>query len=139
MFSRRGYRVDTAQSGQAGIRQLRKERPDVVVSDIKMPEVTGIDVLRAAREVDLFLPVILITARADVDTAIQALNEGAFQYIQKPFENRELLAKVENALQLRGRLAAIPLSDTERRNAHARNGLAESLANLHRGRDVGGA
>ncbi|MFN2431224.1 MAG: sigma-54-dependent transcriptional regulator [Gemmatimonadota bacterium] len=107
LFSRRGYRVETAQSGRAGIRQLRKDRPDVVVSDIKMPEVTGIDVLRAAREVDLFLPVILITARADVDTAIQALNEGAFQYIQKPFENRELLAKVENALQLRGRLASL--------------------------------
>jgi DNA-binding NtrC family response regulator len=105
LFNRRGYRVETAQSGRAGIRQLKKERPDVVVSDIKMPEVTGIDVLKAAREVDLFLPVILITARADVDTAIQALNEGAFQFIQKPFENRELLAKVEDALQLRGRLA----------------------------------
>ena len=105
LFNRRGYRVETAQSGRAGIRQLRKERPDVVVSDIKMPEITGIDVLKAAREVDLFLPVILITARADVDTAIQALNEGAFQYIQKPFENRELLAQVENALQFRGRLS----------------------------------
>jgi DNA-binding NtrC family response regulator len=107
LLSRRGYRVETAQSGRAGIRQLRKEKPDVIVSDIKMPEVTGIDVLKAAREVDLFLPVILITARADVDTAIQALNEGAFQYIQKPFENRELLAQVENALQLRGRLSEL--------------------------------
>jgi DNA-binding NtrC family response regulator len=107
LFSRRGYRVETAQSGRAGIRQLRKERPDVVISDIKMPEITGIDVLKAAREVDLFLPVILITARADIDTAIQALNEGAFHYIQKPFENRELLAQVENALQLRGRLAEL--------------------------------
>ncbi|HEY7460674.1 MAG TPA: sigma-54 dependent transcriptional regulator [Gemmatimonadota bacterium] len=105
LLSRRGYRVETAQSGRAGIRQLRKEKPDVIVSDIKMPEVSGIDVLKAAREVDLFLPVILITARADVDTAIQALNDGAFQYIQKPFENRELLAQVENALQLRGRLS----------------------------------
>jgi DNA-binding NtrC family response regulator len=105
LLSRRGYRVETAQSGRAGIRQLRKEKPDVIVSDIKMPEVTGIDVLKAAREVDLFLPVILITARADVDTAIQALNEGAFQYIQKPFENRELLAQIDNALQLRGRLS----------------------------------
>jgi DNA-binding NtrC family response regulator len=107
LLSRRGYRVETAQSGRAGIRQLRKEKPDVIVSDIKMPEVSGIDVLKAAREVDLFLPVILITARADVDTAIQALNEGAFQYIQKPFENRELLAQVENALQLRGRLSEL--------------------------------
>jgi DNA-binding NtrC family response regulator len=107
LLARRGYRVETAQSGRAGIRQLRKEKPDVIISDIKMPEVTGIDVLKAAREVDLFLPVILITARADVDTAIQALNEGAFQYIQKPFENRELLAQVENALQLRGRLSEL--------------------------------
>ncbi|HEY7862310.1 MAG TPA: sigma-54 dependent transcriptional regulator, partial [Thermoanaerobaculia bacterium] len=125
LFSRRGYRVETAQSGRAGIRQLRKERPDVIVSDIKMPEVSGIDVLRAAREVDLFLPVILITARADVDTAIQALNEGAFQYIQKPFENRELLAKVENALQLRGRLAPLGAIAGGVRRGEPRDGRPE--------------
>ena len=125
LFSRRGYRVETAQSGRAGIRQLRKERPDVIVSDIKMPEVSGIDVLRAAREMDLFLPVILITARADVDTAIQALNEGAFQYIQKPFENRELLAKVENALQLRGRLAPLGTVAGGARRGEPRDGRPE--------------
>jgi DNA-binding NtrC family response regulator len=125
LFSRRGYRVETAQSGRAGIRQLRKERPDVIVSDIKMPEVSGIDVLRAAREVDLFLPVILITARADVDTAIQALNEGAFQYIQEPFENRELLAKVENALQLRGRLAPLGAIAGGVRRGEPRDGRPE--------------
>ncbi|MBA2565317.1 MAG: sigma-54-dependent Fis family transcriptional regulator [Gemmatimonadetes bacterium] len=126
LFGRRGYRVDTAQSGRAGIRQLKKERPDVVVSDIKMPEVTGIDVLKAAREVDLFLPVILITARADVDTAVQALNEGAFQYIQKPFENRELLAKVEDALQLRSRMSSLAVPATAKRET-VREERPESL------------
>lgn len=105
LFTRLGYRVTTAQSGQAGIEQLRKERPDVVVCDLEMPDVTGLDVLRAAHDIERFLPVILITSRADVDTAIEALKEGALQYIQyieTPFENRELAAKVEAAVQLSG-------------------------------------
>jgi DNA-binding NtrC family response regulator len=62
-----------------------------VLTDIRMPGVSGIEILNAAREIDPTLPVILMTAQASLQSAIQAVNQGAFHYIQKPFSNDELL------------------------------------------------
>jgi two-component system response regulator HydG len=80
---------------------MHELRPDVVLTDVRMPSVGGLEVLLAARELDPSLPVILMTAQASLQTAIRAVNEGAFYYIQKPFANDELLAIVRRASESR--------------------------------------
>jgi two-component system response regulator HydG len=101
LLKREGFAVETAVGGQAGIDRMHDFRPDVVLSDVRMPNVGGLEVLLAARELDPSLPVILMTAQASLQTAIRAVNEGAYYYIQKPFANDELLAIVRRAAESR--------------------------------------
>src|SRR5687767_8449205 len=76
-------------------------RPDIVLTDIRMPVVGGTDVLAAARDIDPDVPVILMTAQATLQSAMQAVNAGAFYYIQKPFRNDELIAILRRAAEHR--------------------------------------
>ena len=71
--------------------------PDIVLSDVRMPHVSGLEILAAARQQNPDTPVILMTAQATLQSAMQAVNEGAFYYIQKPFPNDELLAILKRA------------------------------------------
>ena len=96
-----GYEVMTAQGGKAGIEQIRLGHHDVVLSDVRMPQVTGLDILQAAKEQDPMTPVILMTAQASLQTAIGAVNSGAFYYLQKPFANDELLTILRRAVEHR--------------------------------------
>ncbi len=96
-----GFDVHTAQGGKAGLAMIESSAPDIVLCDIRMPQVTGIDILEAAREHDPEMPVILMTAQASLQTAIQAVNQGAFHYIQKPFGNDELVAILRRAAEYR--------------------------------------
>lgn len=101
LFRGAGYEVMAAVGGKAGLEAIESERPDLVVSDIRMPGATGLEVLARAREVDPELPVILMTAQASLQTAVEAVNQGAFYYIQKPFSNDELLAICARAVEHR--------------------------------------
>jgi DNA-binding NtrC family response regulator len=101
LLKREGFEVHTAVGGQQGIEGLSSVQPDFVLSDIRMPGVTGIDVLNAARQHDPTLPVILMTAQASLQSAIQAVNQGAYHYIQKPFSNDELLMICRRAVEAR--------------------------------------
>jgi DNA-binding NtrC family response regulator len=101
LLKREGFDVHTAVGGQQGIDALTEVQPDFVLSDIRMPGVTGIDVLNAARRVDPTMPVILMTAQASLQSAIQAVNQGAYHYIQKPFSNDELLVICRRAAEAR--------------------------------------
>jgi two-component system response regulator HydG len=96
-----GFAVETAQSGKAALEQLRSAMPDIVLTDVRMPQVTGIDVLEAVKQLDAATPVILMTAQASLQTAIQAVNQGAFYYIQKPFSNDDLVAICRRAAEYR--------------------------------------
>ena len=96
-----GFEVTVAQGGRAGLDALDKAQPHIVLSDIRMPGVTGIDILKAAREKDPDVPVILMTAQAELRTAIEAVNQGAFHYIQKPFGNDDLVAICRRAAEHR--------------------------------------
>jgi two-component system, NtrC family, response regulator HydG len=96
-----GYRVASALGGKAGIEALDEEIPDLVISDIRMPGATGLEVLAKAHERDPELPVILMTAQASLQSAMRAVNEGAFYYLQKPFSNDELLAICKRAVEAR--------------------------------------
>ncbi|HEX5724380.1 MAG TPA: sigma-54 dependent transcriptional regulator [Longimicrobiaceae bacterium] len=101
LLRREGFQVETAVGGQQGIDRMAEVRPDVVLSDVRMPGVGGLEVLLAAKELDRALPVILMTAQASLQTAIRAVNEGAFYYIQKPFANDELVAICRRAAESR--------------------------------------
>jgi two-component system response regulator HydG len=96
-----GWQVLTAQGGRAGLEQLNASRPDVVLSDIRMPVVDGVQLLAAVKQRDPDCPVILMTAQATLQSAVQAVNEGAFHYVQKPFRNDEIIALVRRALETR--------------------------------------
>jgi two-component system response regulator HydG len=101
LLKNQGFDVTTAQGGKAGMEQLKAAAPDLVLTDIKMPGVTGLDILAAVKEQDPETPVILMTAQASLQSAIQAVNEGAFHYVQKPFSNDEIVALCRRAAEVR--------------------------------------
>ncbi|MDH3498472.1 MAG: response regulator, partial [Gemmatimonadota bacterium] len=96
-----GFAVETAQGGRAGLQAIRTGNPDIVLTDIRMPQTSGIDILEAVKQQDPQTPVILMTAQAELKTAIQAVNQGAFYYVQKPFSNDDLLAILRRAAETR--------------------------------------
>ena len=96
-----GFTPHVAHGGKAGLERIGETRPDIVLTDIRMPNVSGVEILAAARQSDPDLPVILMTAQATLQSAMQAVNEGAFYYIQKPFRNDELIAILRRAAEHR--------------------------------------
>ena len=96
-----GFAVETAQGGTAGLEALRRGTPDIVLTDVRMPQVGGIDLLEAVRRQDPDTPVILMTAQATLQSAIQAVNQGAFHYVQKPFSNDDLVGICRRAAEYR--------------------------------------
>ena len=96
-----GFTPHVALGGKAGLEQIAALSPDIILTDVRMPQVTGVEILAAARAHDPLTPVILMTAQATLQTAMQAVNEGAFYYIQKPFRNDELLAILRRAAEHR--------------------------------------
>jgi len=101
LLKKEGYEVSTAQGGKAGLDAIRANAPDIVLTDVRMPQVTGLDILQAVKETDPITPVLLMTAQASLQSAIQAVNAGAFYYLQKPFANDELLAILRRACEFR--------------------------------------
>ncbi len=101
LFRNQGFDVAVARGGRAGLEALERDVPAVVLTDVRMPTVNGIEILAAARQRDPDLPVILMTAQAELKTAIEAVNQGAFHYIQKPFDNDELVAICRRAVEHR--------------------------------------
>ncbi|MGD8699610.1 MAG: sigma-54 dependent transcriptional regulator [Gemmatimonadales bacterium] len=104
LLRREGFNVISALSGVEAIDRLA-DKPDVVLTDIRMPKVSGIDVLTEARNRHPDVPVVLMTAQASLQSAIQAVNQGAFYYVQKPFTNDELLAILSKAVDF-GRVSS---------------------------------
>ena len=95
-----GYRALTAASGAAALELLEREDVDLVLTDLRMPGMSGRELLAAVKRARPNLPVVLITAYSTVKDAVQAIKEGAFDYIGKPFEIEELAATIGNALRL---------------------------------------
>lgn len=95
------FEVETCSSGYKAIEQLQKKDYGLVITDLKMPGMDGIEVLKAVKALQADIPVILITGYASVDTAVEAMKNGAADYISKPFSPDLLLEKVKNALNQR--------------------------------------
>jgi response regulator RpfG family c-di-GMP phosphodiesterase len=94
-----GFEVETINDGQKAINLIGNNHYDLIISDIKMPVVSGIGVLKAAKEMDKYTPVIMITGYASVDTAIEALRQGAYDYLSKPFDMDRFVMIVERAIR----------------------------------------
>ncbi len=96
-LERNGFRVEEASDGSAAIQKIRAKRYQMVVTDLKMPGASGLEVLRESKQADSTIPVILLTAYGSVEEAVSAMKEGAFDFIQKPVDLEHLKLLVERA------------------------------------------
>src|SRR5438132_14434535 len=123
-----GFTPVAAQGGKRGLELMEQSSPDIILTDIRMPAVTGVEILAAARTSMPDVPVILMTAQATLQSAMQAVNEGAFYYIQKPFRNDELIAILKRAAEHRKlRVENRSLKQAIRR--HERQGVTRPVGN----------
>ena len=101
MFTKEGYKVTCADTGRGAIELLKKNNYDLLLCDIRLGDITGLDVLRASKKKNPDTVVIMISAYATTETAVEAMNMGAYDYVPKPFDKDELMQTVEKALDLR--------------------------------------
>jgi len=125
MLSKAGYTVDLAESARKAIEKIEAGAFDLVLSDIRLGDLTGLDVLRAAKKRNPDTVVIMISAYATTETAVEAMNEGAYDYVPKPFDNDELKHTIEQALSRRS-------ADADSRDAEA-----QQEKTMHFGKIVG--
>ncbi|MCA8962652.1 MAG: sigma-54-dependent Fis family transcriptional regulator, partial [Planctomycetes bacterium] len=98
-LQRAGFSVIAASSGAGALDMIASRRPDAMVTDLKMPGMTGLELIAKIRELDDDLPIVLMTAFGTVETAVEAMKLGAFDFITKPFEGDELVVSVKRALE----------------------------------------
>jgi two-component system, NtrC family, nitrogen regulation response regulator NtrX len=98
ILSYEGYKIDEATDGEEGLKRFAEKPYDVVICDIKMPKVDGIEFLEKAREINPDVPVIMVSGHGNIDTAVEAVKKGAFDYISKPPDLNRLLITLRNAL-----------------------------------------
>ncbi|GMV06567.1 MAG: sigma-54-dependent Fis family transcriptional regulator [Gemmatimonadota bacterium] len=99
VLSAEGYDVSTSTSSKGGLELLRKEHYDLLLVDIKMPEMDGIELLKAARDISPETEVVIITGYATIETAVEAIKLGAFDYLEKPVSPPQLLVAAARALE----------------------------------------
>lgn len=113
MLSREGYQVSCAGSGREAIAVIQKENFDLVLCDIRLGDLTGLDVLKAAKAKNQSTVVIMISAYASTENAVEAMNHGAFDYVPKPFDNAELKDTISRALEIKNTETEKDLADGE--------------------------
>jgi DNA-binding NtrC family response regulator len=98
-----GYTVEEAEDGASALASVRKATPDLMLLDLKLPDTTGVEVLRELRTGGVDVPVILMTAYGDTPTAVEAMKLGAYDFVSKPYRLADMKSKVSGALKARGR------------------------------------
>ncbi|MCM8783687.1 MAG: response regulator [Candidatus Omnitrophica bacterium] len=96
-----GFQTILSAEAQEGLALIKRDNIDLVITDIKMPTMSGIEFLRLVKEIDLEIPVVIITGFASLETAIEAIREGAYDYIIKPFEVEKIIAIIQRAIKER--------------------------------------
>jgi nitrogen regulation protein NR(I) len=108
LLAEEGYRSESAPSGEAGLELIRRRRPDLVILDMRLPGMNGLETYQAIHDIDPKLPVVIMTAYGTTETAIEATKMGAFDYILKPFDIPEMLNVIQQALEA-GRFMRSPV------------------------------
>ena len=136
-----GYKVVTAMDGKDGLDKALAEQPDLIIMDLKMPRMSGLEVLAALRKADCDIPVILTTFYGSEQTALQAFRQGVKDYIIKPYEVKEMLISVERALseqrlrrETRGLKEGVEVSrhlEERVRQLHSLCSMSKALSSLH--------
>ena len=98
ILSYEGYKIDEAIDGEEGLKKFKEKAYDVVLTDIKMPKMDGIDFLEKSRESNADVPIIMISGHGTIETAVEAVKKGAFDYISKPPDLNRLLITIRNAI-----------------------------------------
>ncbi len=98
ILSYEGYKIDEAGDGEEGLKRFSDKTYDIVLCDIKMPKVDGIEFLERAKEINADVPIIMISGHGNIDTAVEAVKKGAFDYISKPPDLNRLLITLRNAV-----------------------------------------
>jgi len=104
LFKDEGYEIATAYSGQEGLRKARREPFDLMIVDLKMPDINGLDVLKKIKEEQPDTMMVMITGYSTIESVTEAFKTGAFDYISKPFTPKEISSVVEKALETKKRL-----------------------------------
>jgi len=99
ILEQKGYRTDEAENGEAALKRLKTNNYALVITDIKMPVMDGMTLLREIKKIDPDYPVVVLTAFGSIESAVEAVREGAFDYITKPFEEDKLLMTVERSMR----------------------------------------
>jgi len=94
----RGIHASTANDGEEAIRSVTEEKPDLVVLDIKMPGLSGIEVMKAIKKIDPQLPIILLTGHGSTKEGMEGMKYGAYDYLMKPIDINELILKIQEAI-----------------------------------------
>jgi two-component system response regulator PilR (NtrC family) len=132
MLTKVGYQVTCAKSGREAIELLEKDHFDLMLCDIRLGDITGLDVLRAAKKNDSDIVSIMISAYASTESAVEAMNEGAYDYVPKPFNTDELMDTIGKALDLRTVEHEKKILDDElKKNLHFAMLVGNSPAMLH--------
>lgn len=111
LLNARGYRVTAVNSGDAAIAALEKEAVDVIVLDLKMPGMDGLTTLKEIQKLGLFTQTLILTGHGSVDSALEAMKLGAYDYLSKPCEIDDLVAKIEGAWSKKDAAARLDLED----------------------------
>ncbi len=128
-----GYEVETARDGEGGVEKAREKKYDVVLADLKLPKMNGIQVLSSLKDMDQDAAVILMTAYGTIETAVEAMKEGAFDFLTKPFDTDHLSVLIRRAMENR-RLVAENVLLREELGHHL--GYAEIIGKCERMQEV---
>jgi len=98
LFEEEGFLVHVAQTGKEGLQRLKEELPSLILLDLKLPDISGMEVLGKMKKKEPEVPVIMLTGYGEIETAVQAIKKGAFHFLCKPFQKVELLLLVKKAM-----------------------------------------
>jgi len=134
LLEEEGHRVTSAASGEAAVQSVEASRPDLIIMDVRLPVMSGLEAFKAIRRIEPRLPVVIMTAFGTTDEAIEATKLGAFDYVLKPFEIPDMLVLIDQALEA-GRFMLSPVKmdqDPETTAADAIIGRSRPMQELYK-------
>jgi two-component system, NtrC family, nitrogen regulation response regulator NtrX len=133
ILSYEGYKIDEAGDGEEGFRKFRDKEYDVILCDIKMPKMDGIEFLEKAKEANPDIPIIMISGHGTIETAVEAVRKGAYDYISKPPDLNRLLITIRNAMDKTSLVAETKV--LKRRVSKVQDMIGESIP-IHKIRET---